>query len=128
MSKKLLSTLIASLFVASPALAQSDDPMRVQGSATLGGIYNHQNLDAGDAAKLQEYQDVGNGALSSVGVTGRNSKNWFQGYGENFGRSDQYMFLRGGQFDVFKAGVYLNDMPHTFQTNSITPYAGVGTG
>ena len=32
MSKKLLSTLIASLFAAAPAFAQSDeDPMRVEG-------------------------------------------------------------------------------------------------
>ena len=38
MSKKLLSTLIASLFAAAPAFAQTDDdPMRVQGTATLGG-------------------------------------------------------------------------------------------
>ena len=67
MTKKLLSTLIASLFAAAPALAQSDDdPMRVEGSATLGGIYNNQN--AKDTAKLEEYQDLGNGALSNVGV------------------------------------------------------------
>ena len=50
MSKKLLSTLIASLFAAAPAFAQSnDDPMRVQGTATLGGIYN--NVNAQDTAQ-----------------------------------------------------------------------------
>jgi len=44
MTKKLLSTLIASLFAAAPAFAQSDDdPMRVQGGATLGGIYNNES-------------------------------------------------------------------------------------
>ncbi len=115
MSKKLLSTLIASLFVAAPAFAQSDDdPMRVQGTATLGGLYN--NTSARDTAKLFEYQDLGNGALSNVGVQGRNSRTWFQGYGENFGRTDQFMFLRGGMYDVFKAGAYLNDIPHTFSS------------
>ena len=125
MTKKLLSALIASLFAAAPAFAQSDDdPMRVQGSATVGGIYNRQNAD--DKAKLQEYQDLGNGALSSVGVRGRNSTTWFEGYGENFGRDDQYMFLRGGMYDVFKAGAYLNWMPHDFSTNALTPYNGVG--
>ena len=51
MSKKLLSTLIASLFATAPAFAQSDDdPMRVQGTATLGGLYN--NTSARDTAKL----------------------------------------------------------------------------
>ena len=49
MSKKLLSTLIASLFAAAPALAQSDDPIRVEGTATLGGIYNNTNVQ--DATK-----------------------------------------------------------------------------
>ena len=125
MSKKLLSTLIASLFAAAPALGQSaDDPMRVQGTATIGGIHN--NSSASDTAKLDEYQDLGNGALSNVGVQGRNSTTWFQGYGENFGRSDQYMFLRGGVYDVFKAGAYLNDIPHTFSSAAYTPYTGNG--
>ncbi len=125
MSKKLLSTLIASLFAAAPAFAQSDDdPMRVQGTATLEGLYN--NTDARDTARLFEYQDLGNGALSNVGVQGRNSRTWFSGYGENFGRTDQYMFLRGGMYDVFKSGVYLNDIPHTFSSSAWTPFVGSG--
>src|SRR5262245_2692130 len=126
MSKKLLATLIASLFAATPVFAQSDDdPMRVQGTATLGGLHN--NTSARDTAKLFEYQDLDNGALSNVGVQGRNSRTWFQGYGENFGRSDQFMFLRGGMYDVFKAGAYLNDIPHTLASTAYTPFSGVGS-
>src|SRR5438034_1984102 len=130
MTKKLLSTLIASLFVATPAFAQAapgdEDVLRIEGGGTFGGIYNRQN--ANDKAKLQEYQGVGNGVLSNVFARGRNSTNWFEGYGENFGRDDQYMFLRGGVYGVFKAGAYLNDMPHDFSTNAITPFTGVGSG
>ena len=122
MSKKLLSTLIASLFAAAPALAQSNDPMRVEGSATLGGIYNDQNVQ--DSTKLEEYQDLRNGVMSNAAVRGRNSTSWFAGYGENFGRSDQYMFLRGGMYDIFKAGAYLNDIPHNFLKSGLTPYYG----
>src|SRR5450631_1720006 len=126
MGKTFLSILIAGLFVARPALAQTDDdPMRVEGSGTTGGIYNNQK--AQDTSKLEEYQDLGNGALSSVFVRGRNSTNWFDGYGENFGRTDQYMYLRGGIYDIFKAGMYLNDLPHNFASPAITPYAGVGS-
>ena len=124
MGKRLLSTLIASLFAAAPALAQSDDPIRVQGTATLGGIYNSTNVK--DTAFLDQYQDLGNGALSNVGARGRNSTTWFDGYGENFGRTDQYMFLRGGMYDIFKSGAYLNDMPHTFSSSALTPYSGSG--
>jgi outer membrane protein OmpA-like peptidoglycan-associated protein len=126
MRKRLLPGLIASLFAAAPAFAQSDDdPMRVQGTATLGGLHN--NTSAQDTAKLFEYQDLGNGALSNVGVQGRNSRTWFQGYGENFGRSDQFMFLRGGMYDVFKGGAYLNDIPHTLASTAYTPFSGTGS-
>ena len=93
--------------------------------ARSGGIYN--NTNARDTAQLDLYQDLGNGALSNVGVRGRSSTTWFQGYGENFGRTDQYMFLRGGMYDVFKAGAYLNDIPHTFSSAAYTPYAGSGS-
>jgi outer membrane protein OmpA-like peptidoglycan-associated protein len=129
MTRKLLSTLIVSLFAVAPAFADdtssSEDQLRIEGGGSIGGIYNRQNGD--DKAKLQEYQDLGNGALSNVWARGRNSTNWFEGYGENFGRDDQYMFIRGGVYGVFKAGAYLNDMPHDFQTNSLTPFAGVGS-
>ena len=125
MSKKLLSAVLASLFAVAPAFGQSaDDPMRVQGSATLGGIHN--NTSATDTYRLNEYQDLGNGVMSNVGVQGRNSNTWFQGYGENFGRTDQYLFLRGGMYDVFKSGLYLNDIPHTFSSSAFTPYNGSG--
>src|SRR6516225_1805718 len=125
MSKKLICSLIASLFAA-PAFAQSDtDPMRVEGTATAGGIYN--NTKAPDKAQLNLYQDLNSGALSNIGARGRNSTTWFEGYGENFGRDDQFMFLRGGIYDVFKAGGYLNDIPHNFSTNAFTPYNGSGS-
>ena len=92
MSKKLLSTLIASLFAAAPALgAEPDDPMRCAGHGH-DRRHPHQLQRAATPSKLDQYQDLGNGVLSNVGVQGRNSTTWFQAYGENFGRSDQYMF------------------------------------
>src|SRR4030095_4154897 len=125
MTKKLVASVIAGLFASSPLYAQdTSDPMRVEGTATLGGIYN--NTNAFDRAQLDLYQDLSNGALSNVGVQGRNSRTWFQGYGENFGRTDQFMFLRGGMYDVFKAGAYLNDIPHTFSSSAYTPFVGSG--
>ncbi len=125
MNKKLLSTVLASLFAAAPALAQSEDPMRVEGGATLGGIYNNVNVQ--DTSQLQQYQDLSNGALSNVGARGRSSTTWFDGYGENFGRTDQFMYLRGGMYDIFKTGAYFNEIPHTFNSSAITPYSGSGS-
>ena len=94
MSKKLLCTLVAGLFGSAPAFGQSDD-WKVEGSATLGAIYNSTS-DTKDKSKYEEYRDLGNGVLSDVFVRGRGGKTWFEGYGENFGRDDQYMMLRGG--------------------------------
>ena len=127
MSKKLLSTLIASLFAAgSGASRQSaDDPMRVAGHGAPSAASTTTRTRR-TTAKLDQYQDLGNGVLSNIGIQGRNSTTWFHGYGENFGRDDQYMFLRGGMYDVFKAGAYLNDIPHTFSSSACTPFAGSG--
>ena len=36
------------------------------------------------------------------------------------------MFLRGGMYDVFKSGVYINDIPRTFSSSAFTPYNGSG--
>jgi outer membrane protein OmpA-like peptidoglycan-associated protein len=125
MKKTLVAMAVGGLFVAAPTFAQSDaDPMRVEGSASIGYLYN--NTNAFDRAQLDLYQDLSNGVLSNIGVQGRNRSTWFQGYGENFGRTDQYMFLRGGMYDVFKAGVYLNDIPRTFSSNAYSPYNGIG--
>ena len=71
MSKKLLSTLIASLFAAVPAFAQSDDPMRVEGSATLGGIYNVSFRDCvfeGEQGVVVLSRDQGNATRSGPGA------------------------------------------------------------
>lgn len=124
MSKTQLSILIASLFVAAPALAQSDDFL-FKGSVTAGGIWSDVN-DTKDSSKFSEYQDLSNGMLSNIGFTGRTSRSWIDAYGENFGRDDQYFSVRGGMYDVFKARAYTSSMPHNFLFNGLTPYVGSG--
>jgi hypothetical protein len=125
MRRKILGSVVAGLFAATPAFAQTDaDPFRVEGSATIG--YLNNNSSAFDRASLDLYQDLSNGVLSNFGLRGRNSRSWFDGYGENFGRDDQFMYIRGGMYGVYKAGAYLNDIPHVFSSNAYTPYSGVG--
>ena len=126
MTKKQLSILIAALFVATPALAD-DDPFLSTGSVTAGGIVTDTNSKNKDASKFEEYQDLSNGMLSNFGFTGRNSKSWIDAYGENFGRDDMYVNLRGGMYDVFKARAYTNWIPHNFLFDGITPFSGSGT-
>ncbi|NDP42622.1 MAG: MtrB/PioB family outer membrane beta-barrel protein [Aromatoleum sp.] len=126
MSKTQLSMLIASLFIAAPALAQSDDFL-FRGSVTAGGIFSEVN-DTKDQSKFREFQDLSNGMLSNIGFTGRTSRSWIDAYGENFGRDDQYFSVRGGMYNVFKAQAYTSSMPHNFLFNGLTPFVGSGSG
>jgi MtrB/PioB family decaheme-associated outer membrane protein len=125
MSKTLLAALIAGLLAAVPAWGQ-DNGWRVQGSATLGPI-NDSTSDTKDASKEREYRDLSDGVLSNIIVRGRNGQNWFDGYGENFGRDDQYLTLRGGTYELFKFKIYTDSLRHNFLFNGLTPFAGSGT-
>src|SRR5690349_3839014 len=125
MTKKLLPTLIAGLFVSAPAFAQYND-WYVQGSGTIGGIYDSKS-GTKDASKFEEYRDLGNGVLSNIFVRGRGGLTWFEGYGENFGRDDQYLMLRGGVYDQFKYKIYSDSLRHNFLFNGLTPFAGTGS-
>lgn len=124
MSKKILFLLIANLFAAAPAFAQSD--FRLSGSAGLGGI-GVDDKDAKDASYLNEYRDMSNGVLSIFDVRGRSSTYWLDLFGENLGRDDQYINLRGGRYDVFKYRLYSDSLKHNLTFGGRTPYNGSGS-
>lgn len=123
MNKKLISILIANLFVAAPALAQ--DALKIEGSVNLGGIYN--NEDATDAAKMNDIRDLTNGALFGWDVKGRSNRYWFDFFGENIGREDQYINLKGGAYGSFKYRLYSDSLTRNWVENGKTPYAGAGS-
>ena len=125
MNKRLLSTLISGVLFAAPALAE-DGGWTVEGSATVGPIFNSTS-GTKDASKLEEYRDLGDGALSNIFVRGRSGNAWFDGYGENFGRDDQYLMLRGGVYDQFKYKIYGDSLRHNFLFNGLTPFTGTGS-
>ena len=125
MKKKLISILIANLFVAAPAFAQSD-AFKLEGSVSLGGIYTDE--DAVDAAKLNDIRDLSNGALFGWDIKGRGGRYWLDFFGENIARDDQYINLRGGMYDVFKYRLYSDSLRRNQVYGAITPYAGAGSG
>ena len=125
MKKKLISILIANLFVAAPAFAQSD-AFKLEGSVSLGGIYTDE--DAVDAAKLNDIRDLSNGALFGWDIKGRGGRYWLDFFGENIARDDQYINLRGGMYDVFKYRLYTDSLRRNQVYGAITPYAGAGSG
>jgi MtrB/PioB family decaheme-associated outer membrane protein len=124
MTKRVLPGLLAGVFAAWPAWGQ-DAGWYVEGSGTLGGIYN--STSSKDASREEEFRDLGNGVLSNIFVRGRGGNTWFEGYGENFGRDDQYLMLRGGVYDQFKYKIYSDSLRHNYLFNGLTPYAGSGS-
>jgi MtrB/PioB family decaheme-associated outer membrane protein len=124
-NRKTLATLLGTIFAAGSASAQTVNPWLIEGSATAGAIITNES--GRDESKIEEYRDLTSGVLSNIFVRGRNDKTWFDAYGENFGRDDMYISLRGGQYDVFKYRIYTNWLPHNFEFNARTPYSGIGT-
>jgi MtrB/PioB family decaheme-associated outer membrane protein len=125
MSRKLLALLIANLFVAAPAFAQSDD-FRLTGSVSVGGL-NVDDDDAANAAKLNEYRDLSSGGLLGFDLMGRGGRYWLNGIGENLGRDDMYLSFRGGSYDAFKYRLYYDSLKHNFLYGGRTPYANAGS-
>ncbi len=128
MKRTTLSLLVAGLFGAGSTFADDAPapmPWITQGEVSIGAIGT--NTSGKDPSKLQEYQDLRNGALSNIFVRGSNNADWLDFYGENFGRDDQFITLRGGRYDVFKYGITTNWLPHNFADNALTPFQGSGT-
>jgi hypothetical protein len=126
MRRRNLHPLYAALLAAMPAFAQTaEEPFVSKGQATVGGIVT--DTSGKDLSKFMEYQDLRNGVLSNIGIVGRDSKRWIDAYGENFGRDDMYVSVRGVQYDRYKYRIYSNWMPHNLLFNGLTPFHGAGT-
>src|SRR5881394_1800073 len=121
MERKLICILVAELFaMPTAALAQSDE-FRVTGSVSAGGIHV-DDKDTRDASKLNEYRDLDSGGLFGFDVKGRGGKYWFDLFGENIARDDQYIAARGGAYDSFKYRLWTDSLKHNLLFNGITPY------
>ncbi len=139
MRTKLIAVAVASLFASSPAWGEYDTFVW-SGSAEAGGrgvstdggtrngaygLYPSRDREPftgpADEAKAQEYQNVDNGVIGVIDARGSSKNYYLRFFGENFGRDDQYVDARGGGYDVFKAQVYQDRMPHNLSWNAITP-------
>ena len=125
MNRATLPLLIAGLLAATGGARADDVPWIVEGGVSAGGIGTDKS--GRDPSKIQEYQDLDSGILSNLFVRGRNDRDWLDFYGENFGRDDQFITLRGGRYDVFKYGLTTNWLPHNYVNQALTPFQGSGT-
>jgi hypothetical protein len=144
MRTKLIALLVAGLFADAPAWA-ADDNFVWSGSIGVGGRWvdtegAQRNGAYGtsatavapftgprDEAKANEYRDLRNSAIGVIDVMGNNSTGYLKFFGENFGRDDQYLNLRGGSYGMFKGQIYQDKMPHNYSWNALTPLANPGS-
>jgi len=127
MNRRILSVLVANLFVAAPS-AFAQDAMEWSGSASIGA--RHVDSDARDPSKLNEYRDLEDGTAGILGfeLRGRSDNNYLNAYGENLGRDDQYLDLKGGRYNTYKYRLYGDELRHNFGAGpgALSPYSGIG--
>jgi hypothetical protein len=116
----LMTALAASV---SAALAQEVPPFN--GSVTLGGMSTHVTSD--NEFRFQEYRDLDSGVIAGFNLRFGSDAWWHRLFGENLGRDDQFVELKGGKYGVFKYSVYSDDIIHNLTFNAITPFSGVGS-
>ena len=132
MKRKLIYLLAAGL-VAIPPVAWGEGEAVTLGGATVSGElsigFRGLKSGAADPSKLKEYRDLGSGAIGAFDIRGRGEEGYLNFFGENLGRDDQYIDLRGGKYGIYKFNVYDNEMRHSFGSGvgALTPYVGAGT-
>src|SRR5512146_824137 len=113
MKIKLIAILVANLFAASAAVA-ADGDFKLSGSVGLG--LRTIDDDGADLSKANEYRDLKHdgvdGLMSNIDIKGIGSSYHLNLFGENLGRDDQYIHLKGGQYGVFKYELYNNNLRH----------------
>lgn len=140
---KLIAAVVASLFASGSAWG-ADDAFIWSGSIGVGarganvdgenrnGAYGTSATTSApfsgpkDEAKANEYRDLRNSAIGVIDVNGSSSNYYFRAFGENFGLDDQYINLRGGGWQVFKAQVFQDRIPHNLSWNALTPLNNPG--
>jgi MtrB/PioB family decaheme-associated outer membrane protein len=127
MKPKLISILVASLFV--PALAQAQEQNREWSGSVSFGL-RAVGLSTNDPSKFTEYRDL-DGKTQPIGafeLRRRGADSYVNAYGENLARDDMYLDLNGGRYGSYKYRLFSDQLRHTFGAGpgARTPFNGVG--
>jgi MtrB/PioB family decaheme-associated outer membrane protein len=122
MKRTAVNLLVVGLFAgAGGAQAQ----MAVSGSVTGGVIVT--DVKSNNPFRFEEYRDMRSGATLGADIRGESQTNYIRFFGENIGRDDQFMQLRGGEYGIYKYSLTNNNIIHNLTDNAKTPFTGVGT-
>lgn len=122
MKKTTVALLVSGLFCAPGAMAQ----MNVTGSVS-GTVYSTDLTKERNAYRFDEYKDLDNGGTLGIDLRGEAKDYFLRFFGENLGRDDQFLELKGGKYGLFKYSLYGNDIVHNLTHNAITPFSGLGS-
>lgn len=121
-----LFTLAATALGISAAWAQEPQPA----GATTTGAISAGALVSGDSSnnpwKLREYRDLNDGVVTGIEVKRRSPGTYLDVYGENLGRNDQAIDLKGGRYGSYKYQLFDSRLVHNWTFNARSPYAGIG--
>lgn len=123
MNRALTILALAGLIAAAPhAPAQ----LKVTGSVTGGWLGS--DVNAYNKFRFEEYRDLSNGPILGADIAGESDTYYLRFFGENIGREDQFLELKGGSYGRFKYSIHNNDIIHHLTSNALTPYSGgIGT-
>lgn len=127
MKAKTIAITVAGIFAStSPVLAA--EGFQWSGSVSLGA--GKTNGTALDPSKLNEYRDLGSSTapLSMFDLKGRGDEYYVNAFGENIGRDDMFLDLKGGRYGIFKYQLYENDLRHNLGSGlgALSPFSGIG--
>jgi len=124
---KTLATAGLALAVMSAGLAYADDEPQTQtyGTATLGVLGS--GINSNNAWKLQEYRDLQDGLTTGIDLKRRGPNDYLDLFGENVGRDDQRLQLKGGRYNDYRYELFEDRLRHNWTFDARTPYSGIGT-
>jgi MtrB/PioB family decaheme-associated outer membrane protein len=98
---------------------------QLSGSVSVGGLKLYEKSN--NAYRLKEYRDVDSGIITAFDVKGRGTDYYVNAFGENLGRDDQGVDVRGGKYNAFKYQVFESRLVHNWTFDARSPYSGIGT-
>jgi len=122
MKRTTLSFLVAGLFAGVPA---AHAQMQVTGSVTPGFMINDFKGD--NRFRFDEYRDMRNGPTFGLNVRGDSQTHYLQVFGENIGRDDQFIELKGAEYGAYKYSLYNNNIIHNLTSDAKTPFNAPGS-
>ena len=125
MTRKSSTLLMTALAAAMSSVFAQEAPPPVSGYVAVGGIST--DVTSANKFRLYEFRDLDSGVTAGMNVRFDSGAWWHRLFGENLGRDDQSIELKGGRYGIFKYTVYNEDIIHNLTYNAITPFTGIGT-